>query len=55
MIDVMSAAFNQALRNRLIGIGAEPVGGTPEELGRHLTTELARWAEVVRMSGARID
>ncbi len=60
IVDRLNAAFNQALRNpavreRLIAMGAEPVGGTPEELGRHVATELSRWAEVVKKSGARID
>jgi len=33
--------------------GAEPVGSTPEEFRRMLKDEVARWAEVVKISGAR--
>jgi len=60
IIDKLNAAFNAALqsaavRDRLVTMGAEPVGGKPEDLGRHVTGELARWAEVVKKSGARID
>lgn len=60
IVDRLNAAFNKALesaavRERLVTMGAEPVGGKPEDLGRHVASELARWAEVVKKSGARID
>jgi tripartite-type tricarboxylate transporter receptor subunit TctC len=32
--------------------GAEPVGNTPEEFSALLREEVARWAEVVKVSGA---
>jgi tripartite-type tricarboxylate transporter receptor subunit TctC len=41
------------VRERLLSWGAEPVGGTPEEMDRMLEAERARWSEVVRM--ARIE
>jgi hypothetical protein len=31
------------------------VGNTPEEFGKLLREEVARWAEVVRVSGAKAD
>jgi len=40
---------------RLLDLGAEPVGNTPEEFGKLLREEVARWAEVVKVSGARAD
>ncbi|MBX9752075.1 MAG: tripartite tricarboxylate transporter substrate binding protein, partial [Roseococcus sp.] len=39
------------VRERLLSWGAEPVGGTPEDMDRMLTAERARWSEVVRMAG----
>ena len=42
-------------RKRMLEQGAEPVGSTPEEFGRLLREEVARWAEVVKISGARAD
>jgi len=35
--------------------GAEPVGSTPEEFSKLLREEVARWAEVVKISGARAE
>lgn len=44
-----------AVRARFLELGATPVGGTPEAMERFLRAEVARWAEVVRRSGARAD
>jgi tripartite-type tricarboxylate transporter receptor subunit TctC len=43
------------VRERLIGLGAEPVWTTPEEFATLMKTEIARWAKVVKESGARLD
>jgi len=40
-------------RQRLLDQGADPVGNTPEEFTLLLKQEVARWAEVVKVSGAR--
>jgi len=52
---VVKAANSPDTRKRLLEQGAEPVGNTPEEFDRQLREEVARWAEVVRISGARAD
>jgi tripartite-type tricarboxylate transporter receptor subunit TctC len=39
----------------MVELGADPVGSTPEEFSRLLREEVARWAEVVKVSGARAD
>ena len=43
------------VRNRLLGMGAEPVGNTPAEFDAFQKAEMMRWARVVRASGARAD
>jgi tripartite-type tricarboxylate transporter receptor subunit TctC len=43
------------VRDTLIKQGAEPVGGTPEEYGALIRKDIAKWAKVVKESGARID
>ncbi len=40
---------------RFKGLGAEPVGGTPEQLGQFISAETTKWSQVVKASGAKID
>jgi tripartite-type tricarboxylate transporter receptor subunit TctC len=56
----VNAETNAILRDpavvaRFAELGARPVGGSPEEMERFLRAEVARWAEVVRVSGAKAD
>ena len=48
---VASATF----REKVAAIGSEPMSGTPEQFAEHIRREHAKWAEVVRRSGAKID
>ena len=43
------------VKEKLIGLGAEPVGNTSEEFGALVKTEVVKWAEVVKKSGAKVD
>jgi len=52
---VAKVAHSPEMRKKLIEQGAEPVGSSPEEFDRQLREEVARWGEVVRLSGARAD
>jgi tripartite-type tricarboxylate transporter receptor subunit TctC len=52
---IVRATRDADMRRRLLEQGAEPVGSTPEEFGALMRAEVARWAEVVRVSGARAD
>ena len=40
---------------KLKDVGASTVGSTPEKLAEHVKAELAKWAPVVKASGAQID
>ena len=53
--NIAKAARAPDIRQRLAEQGAEPVGNTPEEFGKILRDEVAKWAEVVKVSGARAD
>ena len=44
-----------ASRQKLIAMGLEPAGGSPQDLSRHLDAEIRKWGEVVKFSGAKID
>ena len=43
------------VKEKLTALGAEPVGNTPEEFGAIVRTEVAKWGEVVKKSGAKVD
>ena len=43
------------VREKLLGQGADPVGNTPEAFAQYIQDEIAKWAKVVRASGARVD
>ncbi len=44
-----------AVRRGLEEQGGAVVGGTPDALGAHVESEYARWGEVVRLSGAKLE
>lgn len=52
---IAKAARSTDTRQRLIDQGAEPVGSSPEEFSKLFREELTRWAEVVKVSGAKAD
>ena len=43
------------VRERLLALGCEPVGSTPEEFGRFFRGEVEKWARVVREAKMKID
>jgi tripartite-type tricarboxylate transporter receptor subunit TctC len=44
-----------ATKERLLSLGAIPSGNTPEEFTQLIAAEIAKWALVVKASGARVD
>jgi tripartite-type tricarboxylate transporter receptor subunit TctC len=58
IVDVLNAASNRALpelRSRFADLGSEVVAGTPAQFAAFLRADQARWAKVVKASGARPD
>jgi tripartite-type tricarboxylate transporter receptor subunit TctC len=43
------------VRERILADGSEPVGSAPEEFRRFMLADLAKWAKVVKQSGAKMD
>jgi tripartite-type tricarboxylate transporter receptor subunit TctC len=60
ILDKLNAAINRAINSQIFKerfalIGDEPAGGTPEEFAELIVKESAKWADVIRRSGARLD
>ena len=60
LVERLSRDINEAMaypetRERIVSLGYDVLGSTPEQFEAHLRSELARWGKVVRDSGARID
>jgi tripartite-type tricarboxylate transporter receptor subunit TctC len=50
-----AAVADPKVQAKLQDVGAMPKGSTPEELASHVQAELAKWAPIVKASGAQID
>jgi tripartite-type tricarboxylate transporter receptor subunit TctC len=60
VLDKLNAAVNRAIqqpdtKQRLAELGSEGGGGTPEQFAALIRRDSAKWAAVVRRSGAKID
>jgi tripartite-type tricarboxylate transporter receptor subunit TctC len=53
--NVAKAAKDPEVLKRLAADGAEPVGNTPEEFDRRLKEDVAKYGEVVKVSGAKAN
>jgi tripartite-type tricarboxylate transporter receptor subunit TctC len=60
IVDRLNAAINKALaseafKEKFAKIGDEPAGGTPEEFAETIKTDSAKWADVIKRSGAKLE
>ena len=60
VVDALNAALQKALasdnvRKQMDKMGITSMAGTPEQLGTLVTSETAKWAKVIKQSGATID
>lgn len=60
IVDKLNAAINKALKSPVFlekfeKFGDEPGGGTPEDFAATIKADSAKWAEVVKRSGAKLD
>ncbi|HEX4763730.1 MAG TPA: tripartite tricarboxylate transporter substrate binding protein [Usitatibacter sp.] len=60
MVDRLHAEFTRALaapdvREKMLSLGAEPVGSTPAEFAAYIRAEAEKYARVIKASGAKAD
>jgi tripartite-type tricarboxylate transporter receptor subunit TctC len=53
--EVASAMADAAVRARFTEFGAEPMASTPEELGRFIASEVAKWRSIITTARITID
>jgi tripartite-type tricarboxylate transporter receptor subunit TctC len=51
--EAVKALNNDAVRQRLAASGSIPIGAGPEELEKHIRTEIARWNKVLTAAGVQ--
>jgi tripartite-type tricarboxylate transporter receptor subunit TctC len=59
-IDKLNKTVNEALKDpkmiaRLAELGGVPMGGTPDDFGKVMSDEVAKWKKVVEFSGATVE
>lgn len=60
VVQRLNEAFNKvmampAVREKLLGGGLDPVGGTPAEFGRFIGSEIAKWTKIAKDVGAKAE
>jgi len=60
VVDTLNSAINAGLadpqlKTKIKDLGAETMAMTPEQFGKFLADETAKWAKVVKFSGAKAD
>ena len=53
--DIVKVLNAQDLKERIEGLGMEPVGSTAEEFDAVIRSEIRKWSEVVKASGAKVN
>ena len=53
--EVNSALADPGMQKKLADLGGRPIPGTPEDFGRVMAEETARWEKVVKASGAKAE
>ena len=51
--ETATAVASAAIKSRFEAIGIEPVGNTPDEAGKFLNEEIAKWAKVISTAGVK--
>ena len=53
--EVAKSLNTPAIKEKMLAQGAVPSGNTPQEFARLIDSEITKWAQVVKVSGAKVD
>jgi tripartite-type tricarboxylate transporter receptor subunit TctC len=53
--DAVAALANDKVKARLLGLGCEIVGSTPEQLATHMKSEMDRWGPMIVKAGIKVE
>lgn len=53
--ETVATLKDPAVRERIIGTGADVVGGTPAEFDAHIRTEIGKWLKVAKETGMKTE
>ncbi len=53
--DALQVLNTSDMKSRIAGLGATPIGNTPEQFRAQIRDDLAKWARIIKQSGATAD
>ena len=53
--DTLQVVNSSDMKSRIAGLGATPIGNTPEQFRAQIRDDLAKWARIIKISGAQAD
>jgi len=54
-VDVNRVLAMSDVREKMLGLGAEPAGSTPEEFGRFIREDQAKWSKLMKEAGIKAE
>ena len=54
-VEIAKIARSPEMRERLVSLGAEPVGGTPDEFAAVIARDIAKWTALAKSVGIKVD
>lgn len=53
--DLKKALATEAVKEKMAKIGMQPVGGSPEDFGKYIASEYARWGDVIKAGDIKAE